>query len=615
MRFKSFPRPLWLLPVAVLGLGCTSTGGLGRTTQDPKITTIASIGERPVAAVAGVPASSAVADLDPPEPKRDRNARVAGRVVDDRGEPVQGALVRIGVGGIASGRVIEATTDRAGGFTLNGLRPGSTYTLIAEYDGNDRKVSGRWVGRSPQSEVEIALQADDLPDDRRRASKPSPARTISGSKPVDESVSDDTGAQSKVNPEDLAAGSDVEDIDDLAAAPVRSTRTGAVAVSGTGWRKSRVVRSGNDAVAASSDGATRRASTSPTTEPEDDTTIRVPRRTVEDPPAADDEADNPLPPALEPEAPPRRAAAQERDPDPVEPTTRPRVSQRTPVANTPGPGTQPGALTLAKDAPPLEPPPRKSKRSASPTPTAESRPDPEPSLAAWSQLPANEAAPEPDEVAATPKKSTWAAMASAWSTPMDSEPTPSSRPELRQAEYVDQLPAAPSPRPGRDTIEQCRYDSKRQQIVDFRLPNLEGQPVSLADFQSDYILLDFWGTWCRPCMTSVPHFVDLQKRLGSKSLAVVGVACEEGPPDSNAAHVADVAKRLGINYDILLSRKDALSPLQQSLHIQAFPTMILIDRSGRVLWRGVGATTTTLARLDRVLDSATRNPRPDTVRR
>jgi hypothetical protein len=43
--------------------------------------------------------------------------------------------------------------------------------------------------------------------------------------------------------------------------------------------------------------------------------------------------------------------------------------------------------------------------------------------------------------------------------------------------------------------------------------------------------------------------------------------------------------------------------------------MILVDRTGRVLWRGVGATPTTLARLDRVLDSATRNPRPDTVRR
>jgi thiol-disulfide isomerase/thioredoxin len=270
---------------------------------------------------------------------------------------------------------------------------------------------------------------------------------------------------------------------------------------------------------------------------------------------------------------------------------------------------------LAKDAPPPEPPPWKSKRSVTPNPTADSPNEPEPSLAAWSPLPANEAAPVPDDVAATPKKSTWAAMASAWSKPLDSEPTPSSRPELRQAEYVDQLPAAPSPRPSRDTIEQCRYDSKRQQIVDFRLPNLEGLPIALADFQSDYILLDFWGTWCRPCMTSVPHFVDLQKRLGSKSLAVVGVACEEGPPDSNAAHVADVAKRLGINYDILLSRKDAPSPLQQSLHIQAFPTMILIDRSGRVLWRGVGATTTTLARLDRVLDSATRNPRTDSVRR
>jgi thiol-disulfide isomerase/thioredoxin len=618
MRFKSFPRPLWLLPVAALGLGCTSTGGFSRTSQEPKITTIASIGDRSVAAVAGVPSSSAVADLDPPEPKRDRNARVAGRVVDDRGEPVAGALVRLGVGGTSGGRVIEATTDRAGGFTLNGLRPGSTYTLIAELDGKDGGFSGRWVGRSPQTNVEIALQADGLPDDRRRAGKTPAARTISGSRPVDESVSDETGARSKINPDDLAAGSDVEDIDDLAAAPLRPTRTGAVAVSGSGsgWRKSKVVRSGVEAMASSSDGATRRASNTPANEADDDgTTIRVPRRTVEEPPVAiDDESDNPLPPAIEPEAPRQRAATRDKDPDPVEPT-RPRTSQRTPVVNTSGPGTQPGALTLADDTLPLEPPLRKPKRPVATPPTSELTTSPDPAASNWSQLPAAETPPITDQEPAKPKKSTWAAMASAWSAPATPEPPLRDRPEVRQADYVDQLPAVATALPRRDAIELCRYDAKRQQILNFRLPNLAGQPVTLADFHSDYILLDFWGTWCRPCMTSVPHFVELQNRIGSKSLSIVGIACEEGPPTSNAAHVADVAKRLGINYDILISSKDAPSPLQQSLHIQAFPTMILIDRNGRLLWRGTGATATTLARLDRVLDSATRNAGSDTVRR
>ena len=53
-------------------------------------------------------------------------------------------------------------------------------------------------------------------------------------------------------------------------------------------------------------------------------------------------------------------------------------------------------------------------------------------------------------------------------------------------------------------------------------------------------------------------------------------------------------------------------PLQEALHVQAYPTMILVDRHGRIRWRDQGATPTTLARLDRVVAAATRS---DVVRR
>src|SRR5262249_27624183 len=106
--------------------------------------------------------------------------------------------------------------------------------------------------------------------------------------------------------------------------------------------------------------------------------------------------------------------------------------------------------------------------------------------------------------------------------------------------------------------------------------------------------------------------VDLQKRVGTGKLKIVGVACEQGPPAERVKRVTDEARRLGINYQLLLSGMDGPCPLQEALHIQAFPTLVLVDRQGRIVWRDQGATPITLGRLDRFLAAATR---PDGVRR
>jgi thiol-disulfide isomerase/thioredoxin len=156
----------------------------------------------------------------------------------------------------------------------------------------------------------------------------------------------------------------------------------------------------------------------------------------------------------------------------------------------------------------------------------------------------------------------------------------------------------------------CRFDSKRHRIEDFRLPDLQGRLVRFQDFDADLILLDFWGTWCQPCVRSIPHLVDLQKRLGGKQLQVVGIACErsETPPAERTPGVARVAGKLGINYPVLMSSMDGDCPLQKALNVKAYPTLILVDRQGRVLWQDQGATRLTMYRLDRMLNLAIKAP-------
>ena len=184
---------------------------------------------------------------------------------------------------------------------------------------------------------------------------------------------------------------------------------------------------------------------------------------------------------------------------------------------------------------------------------------------------------------------------------------------------VDRIRSSASAKKPDVEVEVCRYDSRNRRILDLRIPDPQGRLVSLKDFDSDYVLIDFWGTWCRPCLNSIPHLTELQSKLGSKRVSILGIACEEGPESSSAAHVADVAKSLGINYTVGVSSKDGRSAIQEALQIQAYPTMVVVDREGRIIWRDQGATEVTLARLDRVLDPSKRTASafsmPDRVRR
>lgn len=112
----------------------------------------------------------------------------------------------------------------------------------------------------------------------------------------------------------------------------------------------------------------------------------------------------------------------------------------------------------------------------------------------------------------------------------------------------------------------------------------------------------------RPAGTSIAHLTELQKSLGSKRLQVIGIACEKGATfRDRQASAAKAMQELGINYPVLLSSKEGTCPLQQSLQIQFYPTMILLDRDGKLLAREQGATEVTMSRMDRAIQTALRS--------
>jgi thiol-disulfide isomerase/thioredoxin len=134
------------------------------------------------------------------------------------------------------------------------------------------------------------------------------------------------------------------------------------------------------------------------------------------------------------------------------------------------------------------------------------------------------------------------------------------------------------------------------------LADLDGNPVRFQDLDSDFVLLDFWGSWCGPCRSSIPHLAALQNQVDPKRLKVVGIAYEQGGIDDRKKMAREAAAKYGVNYTTLLAEQDGRPcPVQNALQIEAFPTLILVDRNGRILWRDKGANSNTLARLDQAI--------------
>jgi peroxiredoxin len=115
----------------------------------------------------------------------------------------------------------------------------------------------------------------------------------------------------------------------------------------------------------------------------------------------------------------------------------------------------------------------------------------------------------------------------------------------------------------------------------FELATLDGKRVKLADLKGKVVLVDFWASWCKPCLASMPALVELHRTLTSKGLVIVGVT-DDDPADAKQT-VAD--KKL--TYPIALDPDHAA---WSAYLVQGLPTTVLIDRTGIVRQVMLGAS-------------------------
>lgn len=124
----------------------------------------------------------------------------------------------------------------------------------------------------------------------------------------------------------------------------------------------------------------------------------------------------------------------------------------------------------------------------------------------------------------------------------------------------------------------CPRPTLAQQAPDFTLKDLSGQARTLSrSYPGKVILIDFWATWCVPCVKELPHLQTLQDRYGARGLEVVAVSTDG--PDRLAAVVSFIG-RYGYTFSVLLDqRSEVIALYNPRLDL---PYTVLVDRSGRI---------------------------------
>ena len=117
--------------------------------------------------------------------------------------------------------------------------------------------------------------------------------------------------------------------------------------------------------------------------------------------------------------------------------------------------------------------------------------------------------------------------------------------------------------------------STNQDVPDFQYESIDGEEINLKDFKGKFVLIDFWGTWCKPCIKEAPYLKEAHSQYGDRVI-FIGVAV-----DDREEKIREFNNRFGIEWPQIMT--ESSSDLVKRFNVKLFPTTFLIGPDQRVL--------------------------------
>jgi cytochrome c biogenesis protein CcmG, thiol:disulfide interchange protein DsbE len=126
----------------------------------------------------------------------------------------------------------------------------------------------------------------------------------------------------------------------------------------------------------------------------------------------------------------------------------------------------------------------------------------------------------------------------------------------------------------------ARTPSAPRAAPDFSRTDLDRGEIRLEAYRGKVVLLNFWATWCEPCIAEIPRFAEWQRKYAGR-LQVLGVSM-----DDEEAPVRAACRKYGLNYPVVMG-DEKLAELYGG--VLGLPMSFLIDRNGRIRFEHEGA--------------------------